>query len=382
MVVCVALAVCRYTFHVEVHQWTAADRKKPSFATYRQDWASIPALVSYMAKAARGTSPKLHCIVMDRYFTTVKSCRALMGAGFDCLGTINTMYGGIPKRVLWARDARREFGAMRFARSGDDKILLQQWHDRGTVQVVSTRHSGVRGSAAWVAENGDVGSVWRQRKNADGMSWSRVKVPCPDAVVCYQTFMGGVDLADQVRVCVLRACLLVCSGSDCWLFSHGVFGRSFGRPTASKGRASGGICVYSIGLLMCVLPMLLLCTGKRIGTRERRGLRAIWSSDWTLWISCWRWRGGWSSQATLLTSARFWQMKKKTEQCLTLRVCPLALHREGTDRRTAGGLTPYPQKDSLVATSPSVCRRQSGTSATSAGLCVLQRFVHVVTICV
>jgi hypothetical protein len=154
-----------------------------------------------MAVVATSSDPstpdRRHVIVTDRYFTTVKTCRELMSHNFECVGTLNTLYGGVPKEFLWA-DGTRVHGAMRFARSGDHTILVQQWQDRGTVAVLSSVHTGVRGGPDETVGKANVYSVKRRVKGRGSDTWSVKDVPVPAAVHCYQSFYGGVDRSDQV----------------------------------------------------------------------------------------------------------------------------------------------------------------------------------------
>ena len=63
------------------------------------------------------------------------------------------------------------------------KVCASAWQDRKTVMVMSTNCQAT-----------ETGSV--QQKTQDG---SRISVPCPQAVLQYNTYMGGVDRGDQLR---------------------------------------------------------------------------------------------------------------------------------------------------------------------------------------
>jgi hypothetical protein len=199
--------VTGYCLHFVVQEWTSFDKKHPRFGEFRRDWASIPALVSHLARKAAPPrrDGRKHVIIMDRYFTTVKSCVQLLEDGYHCVGTLNTMYGGVPKAVLWTKK-KRTHGSMRFARSEDGRILLQQWEDRSTVQILSTMHQGFRGPPSLTGTIADMPKVSRRRRVA-AAKWVTNQVPCPPAVRTYQEFMKGVDLNDQVCVFQMLSCL-------------------------------------------------------------------------------------------------------------------------------------------------------------------------------
>ena len=63
------------------------------------------------------------------------------------------------------------------------KVTASAWKDRKVVTVIST-----------TTQPTAVGTVLRRQK--DG---SRIPVPCPEAIITYNEFMGGVDRGDQLR---------------------------------------------------------------------------------------------------------------------------------------------------------------------------------------
>ena len=64
-----------------------------------------------------------------------------------------------------------------------DKVTASAWMDRKVVMVMSTN-----------CQPSSSGSVLRKQK--DG---SCVHVPCPESIISYNKFMGGVDRGDQLR---------------------------------------------------------------------------------------------------------------------------------------------------------------------------------------
>lgn len=65
--------------------------------------------------------------------------------------------------------------------SSNTGLLCLKWKDTKVVIIVSNCHRTEMGEA--------------KRKNKDG---SRTSVPCPEAILFYNKFMRGVDLADQL----------------------------------------------------------------------------------------------------------------------------------------------------------------------------------------
>ena len=64
-----------------------------------------------------------------------------------------------------------------------DKVTTSAWIDRKVVMVMSTN-----------CQPSSSGSVLRKQKDV-----SCVHVPCPESIISYNKFMGGVDRGDQLR---------------------------------------------------------------------------------------------------------------------------------------------------------------------------------------
>ena len=64
-----------------------------------------------------------------------------------------------------------------------DKVSASAWKDRKVVMVMSTN-----------SQSSSCGTVTRKQK--DGSS---IEVPCPESIILYNRFMGGVDHGDQLR---------------------------------------------------------------------------------------------------------------------------------------------------------------------------------------
>ena len=63
------------------------------------------------------------------------------------------------------------------------KVTASSWMDNKTVTVMST-----------TSQPSATGFVFRRQR--DG---TRIQVPCPEPIITYNRFMGGVDRGDQLR---------------------------------------------------------------------------------------------------------------------------------------------------------------------------------------
>lgn len=188
---------CSYCFAFVVQDWNADDKKKPDLFASRPFAESIPALLSYLVDKAIEQRSIQYVIVMDSGFTTVKGVRRLLAKGVHVVGAVKPQFSGIPANVLLTKSKKNIVGKCVASRTLEGDLLLQGWVDRGPVNILSSIHTGVSGKAGSF-RGGTVSMVPRWRKQ-DSLHWSKTTVPCPDAIVCYQKFMKGVDKNDQVR---------------------------------------------------------------------------------------------------------------------------------------------------------------------------------------
>lgn len=218
----------RYCFAFVVQDWNRADKGKPGLYTFRPFAESTPALLSYLVDQAIAQRDIQYVVVMDSGFTTVKGVRLLLSKGVHVVGAVKPQFSGIPANVLLRKSKKNVVGACVASRTLEGDILLQSWVDRGPVNILSTFHTGVSGKPGSF-RGGPTMLVPRWRKK-DDLDWKKMSVPCPEAVVCYQKFMKGVDKHDQVG----NNCLITFSSFHCCVAS------SFVQISAHAKSASAG----------------------------------------------------------------------------------------------------------------------------------------------
>ena len=128
---------------------------------------------SVVTKLLRGYSGTGHSVYLDNYYTSIPLARTLRNAGIQMTGTLRRDRKDIPKFFLQGKLDR---GESFFIRNKQD-ILLQRWQDKREIIMISTRHNG---------------EFVEKKKKFGG---SMLKPKCIDE---YNTFMGGVDKADQM----------------------------------------------------------------------------------------------------------------------------------------------------------------------------------------
>ena len=124
-------------------------------------------------------------VYADNFFTSPQLFLDLLGQGIYACGTIRQHRKGFPSELK------------RYVKSGlptrGDSICLQSskhtnlvacvWQDTKPVSVISTN-----------AQSVPLSSVYRKQQNGTKKEYS-----CPEAVLQYNKFMGGVDMNDQLR---------------------------------------------------------------------------------------------------------------------------------------------------------------------------------------
>lgn len=179
-----------------MQDWNRSDKGKSSIYVNRPFAESTPALLNYLVDQAIKQRKIEYVLVIDSGFTTVKGVRSLLAKGVHVVGAVKPQFSGIPANVLLRKSKKNSVGTCIASRKLEGDILLQSWVDRGPVNILSTFHTGVSGRPGSF-RGGPTSPVPRWRKS-DDLAWSKSTVPCPEAIVCYQKYMKGVDKNDQV----------------------------------------------------------------------------------------------------------------------------------------------------------------------------------------
>lgn len=112
------------------------------------------------------------CLCFDRFFTSYELLNTL---NYPCLGTCMSNRKNVPKFAK-KKMQRGESDIL----VSDDGILATRWKDTKDVLLMSNCHGATTGLAKRTLKTGD-----------------KTEIECPDAIIFYNKFMGGVDLADQ-----------------------------------------------------------------------------------------------------------------------------------------------------------------------------------------
>ena len=122
-------------------------------------------------------------VVMDNYFTSAAVFEAILNMGHHALGTVRK--DRVPKG--WGVDEKAAQGTWVWLTSelaSGDRLALMSWFDSGPCRIMSTAH--------------DPEEQVIVKRRVKGRA-ERASIPAPKAAEDYNRFMGGVDLADQLR---------------------------------------------------------------------------------------------------------------------------------------------------------------------------------------
>lgn len=172
--------------------------------TSSTDYKSGPAAVVRNLRAVFGpTAPadgSMRLVVTDRFYTAVPLSVQLLTMGFYSIGTVRTDRLGLstklipkkqkgdkkkPPQIPKNRPSNIERGTYSVAKAlqvPDMKVV--RWWDTRSVHMLSTG-----GSVA-------IDRIVRREK----LTGEQQEVACPRIVKDYQTYMGGVDVHDQLRL--------------------------------------------------------------------------------------------------------------------------------------------------------------------------------------
>ena len=127
---------------------------------------------------AQHISGKYHHLYFDNYFTSAKLMMDLLSIQTYSCGTVRNNRKGLPPGFN-KKTGNQDRGTISQWQKGD--VLATKWKDRKDVYLLST------------ACGDNVGEVSRR------LGKTSTHVRCPEVVMTYNRFMGGVDLSDHLR---------------------------------------------------------------------------------------------------------------------------------------------------------------------------------------
>jgi hypothetical protein len=150
--------------------------------------AGPAAVIRNIAACFRGTEYQgRRLIVTDRFYTSIPMCQQLRSMGFTFVGTIQKNRLGWCKGVEYPckkRPKNTPRGIFKMATSPDNPgMVALGWMDNRPVYFLGSEVPT------------DITTIERREKTG-----AITIVPCPRMVVEYQTYMGGVDKHDQLRL--------------------------------------------------------------------------------------------------------------------------------------------------------------------------------------
>ena len=127
-------------------------------------------------------------LFMDNFYTSPTLVKVLKDRDIWSTGTLRINRKDIPESVLQLHKAMKRsdvpHGTGYYVRDGQEVYTC--WKDSGCVTLLSNSYPGHKD-----------GTTMRRAKKRSG-EFERLEVPLPSAVRAYNSFMGGVDISDQL----------------------------------------------------------------------------------------------------------------------------------------------------------------------------------------
>jgi hypothetical protein len=142
------------------------------------------------AKVVKSISADLkgkgHHLYFDNFFSSVSLAEDLLNDNLFCIATTRTNRRNWPAQLKNIATFNRTMarGETKETQSASGKVHCFVWKDNRCVSMIDT------------ITNPQAAATTVSRRNKDGTTGN---VSCPEAIKLYNTFMGGVDLADQKR---------------------------------------------------------------------------------------------------------------------------------------------------------------------------------------
>lgn len=172
-------------------------KQNSQFVDTRSGPAAVVRNLKALWEQRRVDRSKKRIIITDREYSSVTLGFRLMDMGYYNIGTVATTRLGFPEDLKTdKKSASRAMprGSYILARNNTNRQMYStRWVDSKMCYFVATGSSARRAIV--------------RRKQKDG---SQANIPCPEFVVLYNKYMGGVDSHDQLR---LQRYVLLCCGS-------------------------------------------------------------------------------------------------------------------------------------------------------------------------
>ena len=144
-------------------------------------------------------------VYMDNYFSSVELFRALRKKNIGACGTVRTNSKGFPAVLRVEKSAARyyQWDTLSAVVVGEEpaQVLASVWIDNGPVTMLTTVHR-LDGADARIERDRrrprDTSTNAARVREVFG-NQSRRKIPIPKMIDDYNHYMGGVDIADQLR---------------------------------------------------------------------------------------------------------------------------------------------------------------------------------------
>ena len=130
-------------------------------------------------KLVEGLENKGHHLYCDNYYTSPTLFSSLWRLGFGACGTVRTDRRGMPKEITAAKLKKGEMRSHKLEKG----MLALRWVDKRPVTMLSTIHDD---------------SMVTKRRRTRLAPGGTEEVQKPAIVEKYNTYMGGVDKADQL----------------------------------------------------------------------------------------------------------------------------------------------------------------------------------------
>ena len=150
-------------------------------------------------EVCRDNLNKGHEVYFDNFFSTVELAADLLKHGTTSIATTRPYRVGFPKETVNSAAVAGHSRGYSVSTFLDNKIHCFVWFDKKPVFFIDTVCGGIFVEQIPQDDSGSeprMRQITVRRGLTDG---TRINVCCPAAVKAYNSNMGGVDLADQIR---------------------------------------------------------------------------------------------------------------------------------------------------------------------------------------
>lgn len=169
-----------------------------NFQVYMRKQKEVGLTQRVVENLTESVSGRNHIIFIDKFYTSIPLALSLLERSTYVCGSFNTGRRMWPQELKVSMHKRKKEDKIRSMKRGefmtrqstDGKLVATVWKDSKLVFNLSTCYNPITNAREDTVQRKSIGNEGK---------WERTEYPCPQAIIEFNRFMGGVDRHDHMR---------------------------------------------------------------------------------------------------------------------------------------------------------------------------------------